>query len=152
MKKIYFLFALAFFAIVSSCGPSKSKMTVANKQIPSDFSSYEGTLLIISQYKAWDKYAKSAFESNYKGKFLLIKKNELKNYTDTNEFRYILSPNFGTALNTAPGSRTGSTHVSSERLVLADRKTDKEYKTATTAMYAKLLKRYAEALEIERSK
>ncbi len=152
MKKIYFLLLLGIVGIISSCGPSKSRMTVANKQIPPEFSSYEGTLLIISQYKTWDKYARNAFKNNYKGKFKIIKNKELENYSDIEEYRYIISPKFSSSLNTAPSSSIGSSHVSSETLTILDRKANKQYKTENTAMYGKLLKRYSAALEMERIK
>jgi hypothetical protein len=153
MKKIILSFLFSIFGILLTNGQFAKEMTVENEQIPPEFSQFEGTLLIVSQYKAWDKYAKKAFDANYKGKYKFVsKKDNESDYDDLDTYRYMLSPSFSSSLNSAPGSSFGSSHTSSERLVLLDRKTGKQYKTRSTAFYGKLLKAYAEALELERSK
>lgn len=154
MRKIYFLLLLLIPNFFVSCGPSFSNMTVQNNQIPPEFSEYDGTLIIISQYRAWDKYAKKAFKKNYKGDYKLItKKDDLSKYEDVEKYRYFLSPTFLQGKSIDPNRYFQErNYVASEYLVLHDRKTGNHYKTASTAFYGKLLKAYAAALESERSK
>lgn len=153
MKKFALTFVFLIFGVIFSHGQFVKEMTVENNQIPPEFSEFEGTLLIVSQYKAWDKYARKAFDKNYKGKYkFMTKKEKESDYSDIETYRYIIRPKFSSSPNSAPGSRIGSSHTSGERLVILDRKTGKEYSTRNTAFYGKLLKSFAEALEIERSK
>lgn len=156
MKKITLTFLFLLFGVLLSYGQYAKEMTVENNQIPPEFSEFEGTLLILSQYKAWDKYAKKAFDLNYKGKYKFVtKKDDISNYEDLDTYRYVLSPKFTTSLSNNPNrifTDDHKTFVSGENLVIYDRKTGKQYKTRNSAFYGKLLKAYAEALELERSK
>lgn len=118
-------------------------MTADNGQVPPDFKGYNGTLIIISRANSWNKYAKSAFEENYHGKYIFVRMDELKSYTDKNDYRFIL----GNDLNMSKEVGGNFSYTSSESLCVFDRQTEKTYCTGSSAFYAKQLKVYAEALE-----
>ncbi|MGN6436394.1 MAG: hypothetical protein ACTHMM_07660 [Agriterribacter sp.] len=149
LKHAMSLIAVAlFFALAIASSPSQRSMTVEKKQIPPDFRGYNGTLLIISQSRQWNRYAEKHFSAHYAGKYQIIKVEDLNKYPKGEKYRFILSPTYYTR--TEVGG--GHSYTSSEKLCITDRITDKGYCTKSASHFAALLKKYAQALEEERSR
>lgn len=129
--------------------PTES-ITIQSGQIPPGMTGYTGTLLILKHNKAWNKYADKYISENYNGEFIFVTEDEIENY-DLEIYRFILSKS--NQLNRVGGTQVGGDFVATEDLYTIDRKTGKVYKTIEkTSFYGLLLKKYAKALERERSK
>jgi len=131
------LFITVFVAIVIGCA-SRSNMTVEKQQIPPNFGSFEGTLIVQSQTKSWNRYFKKHFDAYYSGKYIFVDPTEVysEKYADTVEYKYLLSRNLG-----------GNTGTEMECLYIQDRITWESYKTGGTAFFGQLILSYAKALE-----
>ena len=140
---------LSFLVFAIASGRSRKGMTIQNDQIPPDFRSFNGTLLVIGQTNQWNKYMTKHFDENYSGKYLVTNSTELGNkYSDTEKYRYVLSRE----LTIVKEVHTNKTAGVTERLVMEDRKTGKKYFTNRTKYFGKLLDRYSSALNEELSK
>ncbi|MFT3747274.1 MAG: hypothetical protein QM768_03120 [Agriterribacter sp.] len=137
-----------FFVMAIASSPSKGSMTVAKHQIPPDFNGYKGTLLIISQSRSWNRYAEKYFSNNYSGKYKIIQFRELEKYPVGEEYKYVLKPEYNQRM------QAGSSHsyTSSQNLCVIDRATNQQYCTKSASHYAALIKKYAKALEEERTR
>ena len=156
MKKIIFLIILGSF--MQSCFIMKAietpkmrkEFTEKNDAIPPEFGEDKNAVLLVIKRgrNSYDKGLKSAVK-RYSGKYLLINRDELVNYTDLNKFRYIFDYSGGSTHTThySNGLSASSTY---KRFYVYDRLNDKSYQSgAEFTFFGKAMKVYFENLNIK---
>jgi hypothetical protein len=156
MKKL--LFIVLFSITLNSCFIGKAievpkmrkEFTEKNDAIPPEFGEDKNAVILVIKRgrNSYDKGLKSAVK-RYSGKYLLINRDELVNYSDISKYRYIFDYSGGSTHTTqySNGLSASSTY---KRFYVYDRLNDRSYQSgAEFTFFGKAMKVYFENLNIK---
>ncbi|WP_153799831.1 hypothetical protein [Foetidibacter luteolus] len=137
------LVIIVFFALALASATAKDiDVSKQTGQIPPDFQPGKDTLLVVTN-TLFGIGVSSTIRSSikgYKGPYLLVKYEDLKNY-DTSTYRYSIFLSHNPSLNLDEKGRPGPGSVS---IVMEDRQSKSYYRSRGFHNHGSLMRRYAE--------
>ena len=139
--------------ILSNCtGAFKSMIKDDGKQIPSDLGKTKVTILVFTNSaRGYDKYLEKNWKKYYTGDYLIIRRNEIDQYTDKEKYRYIFDDDMSN--NNFIDAEGGGKNLKGYSYSLYDRKEKKIYGLKIeSGLYSKLMIAYIKKMNEVRAK
>lgn len=145
--------SLTLLIIFSSCGVVyKSMIQDDGHQLPPELGNSKTTMLLVKHKRGYDKALEKNFEKYYKGDYLLVSEDDLKDkkYQDTSKYRYLFGAYLSSSIvrdfsNTS--NPTATTTLTGQGYSVFDRTENKNYASNIhSGLWKKLMRVYVQEL------